>query len=86
MNSILTRLAVRSKLATVFTLFAALAFLPVSVANAVDIQTVKSPGGITALLVEDYTVPLIAVSMAFTGGATQESSEKEGLANILSSL
>ncbi len=86
MKSILTRLAIRSKSATVLVLFAALVFLPVSAANAVDIQTVKSPGGITALLVEDYTVPLIAVSMAFTGGATQESSEKEGLANILSSL
>ncbi len=86
MNSILTRLAVRSKFASVFALFTALVFLPVTSANAVNIQTVKSPGGITALLVEDYTVPLIAVSMAFTGGATQEASEKEGLANILSSL
>ena len=86
MNSYLIRLAVRSKFATVFALFTALVFLPVSSANAVDIQRVESPGGITALLVEDYTVPLIAVSMAFTGGATQESSDKEGLTNILSSL
>ncbi len=59
---------------------------PVGHARAVDIQTVTSPGGITALLVENYTVPLIAVSAAFKGGATQESAEKEGLANILSSL
>lgn len=78
MNSFLTRLVV--------TLFTALVFLPVTFANAVDIQTVKSPGGITALLVEDYTVPLIAVSMSFSGGATQEAAEKEGLTNILSSL
>ncbi len=86
MKSNLTRLAVRSNIATVFALFTALVFLPVSSANAVDIQTVKSPGGITALLVEDYTVPLIAVSMAFSGGATQEAPDKEGLTNILSSL
>ena len=86
MNSNLTELAVRPKIVTVFALFAALVFLPATLANAVDIQTVKSPGGITALLVEDYTVPLIAVSMAFTGGATQETAEKEGLTNILSSL
>ena len=86
MKSILTRLAVRPKFATVFALFTALVFLPVTLANAVEIQTVKSPGGITALLVEDYTVPLIAVSMAFTGGATQEAPDKEGLTNILSSL
>ncbi len=59
---------------------------PVGDARAVDIQTVVSPGGIKALLVEDYTVPLIALSMAFKGGAGQESDDKEGLANILSSL
>jgi zinc protease len=86
MKSFLARLAVRPNYATLIALFTALVILPANFANAVEIQTVKSPGGITALLVENYTVPLIAVSMAFTGGATQEASDKEGLANILSSL
>lgn len=55
-------------------------------ARAVEIQTIVSPGGIKALLVEDYTVPLIAVSMAFKGGANQEADNKTGLTNLLSSL
>ena len=77
---------VQAKFIALFTLIAALIILPVTSVKAVEIQTVTSPGGITALLVEDYTVPLIAISMAFNGGATQEKAEKEGLTNILSSL
>ncbi len=64
----------------------ALMLLPVSLARAVNIQTVTSPGGIRALLVEDYTVPLIALSMSFKGGSTQDPVGKEGLANLMSSL
>ena len=43
-----------------------------SLAHAVDIKEITSPGGIKALLVEDYTVPLIAVSFSFKGGSTQD--------------
>jgi len=66
--------------------FIALMLLPATLARAVDIQTITSPGGIKALLVEDYTVPLIAVSISFKGGATQEANGKEGLTNLMSSL
>ena len=52
-------------------------------AQAVDIKTVKSAKGITALLVEDYTVPLIAVSFSFKGGSTQDAPGKEGTAQLL---
>lgn len=56
-------------------------------AKAVDIQEVTSPGGIHALLVEDYTNPLIAMRFAFKGaGSTQDASGKEGTANLLSGL
>ncbi len=82
----LISIPVRAKFIALLGLIVALIVLPVTSVKAVEIQTVTSPGGITALLVEDYTVPLIAVSMAFNGGATQENAEKEGLANILSSL
>jgi zinc protease len=58
--------------AAFFAVLIALTILSASPARAVDIQTITSPGGIKALLVEDYTVPLIAVSMSFKGGATQE--------------
>ncbi|WP_157016957.1 M16 family metallopeptidase [Mesorhizobium xinjiangense] len=53
---------------------------------AVDIQKVVSEKGITAWLVEDYTVPLIAVRFAFRGGSTQDPAGKEGLANLMSGL
>jgi len=48
---------------------------------------VTSPGGIRALLVEDYTNPLIAMRFAFEGaGSTQDPAGKEGAANLLSGL
>lgn len=52
----------------------------------VRIQEVKSPGGITAWLVEDYSVPIIALRFAFDGGSTQDPQGKEGLANLMTSL
>ncbi|MEP1208190.1 MAG: pitrilysin family protein [Rhizobiaceae bacterium] len=54
-----------------------------SLAHAVDIKEITSPGGIKALLVEDYTVPLIAVSFSFKGGSTQDMPGKEGTAKLL---
>ncbi len=91
MNNILVKLADARSIAqtTIAATFVALALLivaPISTANAVEIQTVTSPGGIKALLVENYTVPLIAVSMSFAGGSTQESNDKVGVTNLLSSL
>jgi len=54
-----------------------------SLAHAVDIKEITSAGGVKALLVEDYTVPLIAVSFSFTGGSTQDMPDKEGTAKLL---
>ena len=45
-------------------------------ALAVDIQRVVSPSGIEAWLVEEDTVPLIAMSFAFVGGAAQDPAER----------
>lgn len=56
-------------------------------AEAVEIQSVTSPGGIKALLVEDYTNPLIAMKFSFKGGGTtQDEPGKEGTSNLLSGL
>jgi zinc protease len=52
----------------------------------VKIQEVKSDKGITAWLVEDYTVPIITINFAFMGGATQDPAGKEGLATLMSGL
>jgi zinc protease len=67
------------------------AFMTVAVtlpqsAEAVNIQEVTSSGGITAWLVEDYTVPIITTNFAFRGGAAQDPEDKTGLANMMSGL
>ncbi|KZK94193.1 MULTISPECIES: pitrilysin family protein [unclassified Pseudovibrio] len=54
--------------------------------QAIEIQEVKSPGGITAWLVEDYTVPIIALNFAFAGGSSQDSDAKLGVTNLLSTM
>ncbi|NRB29979.1 MAG: insulinase family protein [Rhizobiaceae bacterium] len=54
-----------------------------TLAQAVEIKPITSPGGINALLVEDYTVPLISVSYSFKGGSTQDLPGKEGTAKLL---
>ena len=64
--------------------FALVAFtLP---ARAIEIERVVSPLGIEAWLVEEDTVPLIAMSFAFVGGSAQDPAEKPGVANMLSGL
>ncbi|MBS8261415.1 insulinase family protein [Roseibium polysiphoniae] len=59
--------------------------LTLSTAQAVDIQRVVSPKGIEAWLVEDNTVPIIAVNFSFKGGAVQDPEGKEGLTRLLAS-
>src|SRR5215475_11289842 len=67
-------------------LLVAALLVPLSKAQAMKIQEVKSPGGITAWLVEEHSVPLIALRYAFDGGSAQDPEGKEGLANFLASM
>ena len=60
--------------------------IPSSKAQAMKIQVVKSPGGITAWLVEEHSVPLIALRFAFEGGTAQDPEGKEGLSNFLAGM
>lgn len=55
-------------------------------AAAMEIREVRSPGGITAWLVEDYTVPIVTMRFAFRGGSTQDPAGREGLANMMTGL
>ncbi len=64
----------------------ALLLLPSSRAEAMKIQEVKSPGGITAWLVEEHSVPLIALRFAFESGNAQDPAGKEGVANFLTGM
>ncbi len=71
--------------------FFALAFLifiaaAASGARATEIQRVVSPGGIEAWLVEEHSIPLIAINFAFRGGAAQDPDGKTGVAHMVSGL
>jgi zinc protease len=65
-------------------LFAAL--LSAGAAEATGIAEVKSPGGVTAWLIEDHTLPLIAVEFSFDGGAALDPPGQEGRANLAMDL
>jgi zinc protease len=67
---------------------AALAFFTVlaAPAGAMTIERVVSAGGIEAWLVQEKTVPLIAVEFAFRGGANEDPADKSGLAHMTASL
>lgn len=84
-NSLATRIenaAVAFFLSLIFLTFPALGPSHAST----DIQEVRSEGGITAWLVEDYTVPIVALRFMFKGGSTQDPDGKEGLANLMTGL
>lgn len=54
-------------------------------ARAVEVQRVVSPGGVEAWLVEDHTNPIIALDLAFRGGAALDPDGKAGLAHMAAS-
>ena len=60
--------------------------MPRATSRADTVQTVTSRGGITAWLVEDYAVPLVAFDIAFHGGAAQDPAGKPGTAAMMASL
>lgn len=57
-----------------------------SQADAIEIQEVKSPGGITAWLVEDHSIPLMSMRFAFQGGWAAEPDDKRGVTHFLAGM
>jgi zinc protease len=55
-------------------------------AQAMNIQKVVSSKGIEAWLVEDHTLPIIAMQFGFPGGAAQDPAGKEGTAYFVSGM
>jgi zinc protease len=51
---------------------------------AMDVQEVTSLGGIKAWLIEDHSMPLIAVGIGFHGGSAFDPKGKDGLATFVS--
>lgn len=50
------------------------------------IKTIRSASGVEAWLIEDYTVPLIAMNVALKGGASQDPEHLPGTASYLAAL
>ena len=46
--------------------------------RALDIRKVTSPGGVSAWLSEDHTIPLIAMRFHFKGGSAADPADKAG--------
>lgn len=67
-----------------------LAFLVVfsfcSGAHALAVQEISSQNGVRGWLVEDHSVPIVAVRFSFKGGDVQDPAGKSGQADLLSSL
>lgn len=75
------------KLITLLAQTLTLTLLAVLPARAeVDIQEVTSPGGITAWLVEEHSIPFVALEIRFRGGASLDAPGKRGAINLMTAL
>ena len=52
----------------------------------IDIKEVTSPGGITAWLVEEPSIPFVALELRFRGGGTLDLPGKRGATNLMVGL
>jgi len=55
-------------------------------ARAIEIQEIETDKGITVWLVEENTIPLMAMHFAFLGGAAHDPEDRQGLAAVLSAM
>lgn len=67
-------------------LAACVALAAPQVQAAAEIQRVVSPGGIEAWLVEEHAIPMVAVEIAFVGGAATEPDDRLGVTRFLSAM
>src|SRR5579883_2910983 len=81
---------VRNRMTMQRALMAAVLFLGLcfvaAPASAVTVQSVTSPGGITAWLVEDHSLPVVTFDVSFRGGSALDPAEKAGLATLTTDL
>lgn len=61
-------------------------FVQATAAQAVTIKSVTSPAGITFWMVQDASVPLVALQFSFEGGSDQDPAGKAGTANMAAAL
>ena len=65
---------------------AALVLLSSPLRAEIDITEVESPGGVTAWLVEENSIPFVALELRFKGGASLDLPGKRGATNLMVAL
>jgi zinc protease len=69
-----------------FALALAALILALPVRAAVTIQPVTSPGGLTAWLVEERSIPMVAIEIIFPGGAVLDPDDAPGRTALMAAL
>jgi zinc protease len=69
-----------------FLAFATALFLSGPVLAAVEIQEVTTPQGFEAWLVEEHSIPFVAIEIRFKGGASLDPEGKRGVTNLMTGL
>ena len=64
----------------------ALLLAPLTARAEINIQQVKSPGGIDAWLVEEAAIPFVALEIVIDGGASLDEPGKRGATNLMMGL
>ncbi|MCB1338610.1 MAG: insulinase family protein [Maritimibacter sp.] len=52
----------------------------------IEIQTLTSPGGLKAWLVEEHSIPFVALEVRFRGGTSLDAPDKRGAVNLMTGL
>ena len=68
----------------VLTLFLLVAALPARA--GVEIAEITTPGGLKAWLVEDHSIPFVALELRFRGGASLDAPDARGATNLMVAL
>ncbi len=63
-----------------------LAALPLIAQAEVDIEEVTSPGGVDAWLVNEPSIPFVALEIRFKGGASLDAEGKRGAINLMTAI
>lgn len=69
-----------------YALVLALALFSLPARADVDIQEITTPGGLNAWLVEDHSIPFVALEIRFRGGASLDLPGKRGATNLMTAL
>ncbi|MCC5973353.1 MAG: insulinase family protein [Rubellimicrobium sp.] len=64
----------------------AIAFAPVTARAGIEIVELTTPGGIDVWLVEEPSIPFVAIELRFRGGANLDDPARGGAVNLMASL